>query len=159
MNKIDSLRDAIVAAIPGLSIDPDRLLVFMDEGHIVATAEPSASFEFRYTARLVMLEFSGSTAGLMAAIVAWAHRNQPDLFQNPDNRAHGLTFEADMLSHESADLSIRVKLTESVVVNAAPDGTWQTARVDDSVPGNDDWDPAAWVEARDAARGAVPENE
>jgi hypothetical protein len=103
-----------------------------------------------------MLDFAASTDALVAAIVAWAHRNQPDLFQNPANRAHGLTFEADMLNHAAADLSIRIKLTESVVVTTGAGGAREIQRVDDSIPANKDWDAAAWVAGRDMASGAIP---
>ncbi|MEX3555911.1 MAG: phage tail protein [Burkholderia gladioli] len=156
MNKIEALREAIAAAVPGLIQNPDRLQLFVDDGRIVATAGPSVSFEYRYAARIVMLDFPGPTDAVMAAMVAWAHRYQPDLFQNRDNCEHGITFEADLLNHETADLSTRIKLTESVVVTERADGTRTFAHVDDSRPGNIDWDGAGFLAPRDLAIGAIP---
>ncbi|WP_186078681.1 phage tail protein [Burkholderia gladioli] len=156
MKKLDALRRAIAAALPDLPRDPERLLLFADDGHIVATSSRSPAFEYRYVGRIVIFGFAGDTDCLMAAVVNWAHSHQPDLFQNPDNRPHGLTFEADVLDEQACDLSIRIKLTESVAAQAAANGAWHLQRIDDSLPGNLDWDPMSWVNARDAADGAVP---
>lgn len=156
MKKSDSLRAAITAAVPGLPQNPDRLLVFVEGGHIAASPGQTASFEYRYFARLVMLEFGGSTDSVMGAIVQWAQANQPDLFQNRDNEAHGIEFEADVLNNSTVDLSVRVKLTESVVARVGENGQRTFTHVDDSLPANTDWDPAVWVEGRDLASGAWP---
>ncbi|RQT09822.1 phage tail protein [Burkholderia contaminans] len=156
MKKSDSLRAAITAAVPGLPENPDRLLMFVEGGHIAASPGQTASFEYRYFARLVMLEFGGSTDAVMGAIVLWAQANQPDLFQNRDNEAHGIEFEADVLNNNAVDLSVRVKLTESVVARVGDDGRRSFTHVDDSVPASTDWDSAAWVAGRDLASGAWP---
>ena len=44
-DKPNSLRQHLAAAIPDLQRDPDRLLVFADEGNVVANATASLSFE------------------------------------------------------------------------------------------------------------------
>ncbi|AXF23498.1 phage tail protein [Burkholderia pyrrocinia] len=145
MKKLDSLRAAITGAVAYLPENPDRLLVFVDEGVIESNASRAQSYVIRYVARIVLLDFAGSTFALMGDITEWAKRNQPDIVQNPDTRQNGITFEADVLNNGAVDLSIRVPLTENVVVKVAGDGTRSYASVDDSAPGNADVDSAVWL--------------
>ncbi|WP_257828570.1 phage tail protein [Burkholderia glumae] len=145
MKKLDSLRAAITGAVAYLAENPDRLLVFADEGVTESSASPAQSYVIRYVARIVLLDFAGSTFALMGDIVEWAKRNQPYIVQNPDTRQNGITFEVDVLNTGAVDLSIRVPLTENVVVTVAPDGTRSYASVDDSAPGNVDVDSAVWL--------------
>lgn len=143
MNKPTSLRKALVAAIPSLDAEPDKLAVFLDEGSIVATGTRSLSFEYRYTAHALVMDFAGDADTVFVALVEWARANQPDLVTNPDERAHGIAFDVDILNHASADLSIRLALTESVVVTAGQDGSRVIKHVDDSQVGAAD--PLTWV--------------
>ena len=138
MNKPGSLRRALTAAIPSLEAEPDKLAVFLDEGSIVATGTRSFSFEYRYTVHALVMDFAGDADTVFVAIVEWARANQPDLVTNPDERAHGITFEADILNHASADLSIKLALTESVVVTAGADGRRAIEHVEDGQLGHAD---------------------
>ena len=45
MNKPDSLRAHLLAAIPELKHNPDRLLIFIDNGKIRCTGAAGLSFE------------------------------------------------------------------------------------------------------------------
>jgi hypothetical protein len=123
MIKPASLRRAIVAAVPSLKRNPDKLLVFIDQGLVVATGEPSLSFEYRYVLNLVLLDFAGEPDAIMIALVAWVKEHELDLVQDPTARETGMTFEVDQLDHETCDLSIKVRLSESVVVTQNPDGS------------------------------------
>ncbi|NRO99451.1 phage tail protein [Paraburkholderia sp. NMBU_R16] len=123
MIKPASLRKALVAAIPSLDAEPDKLAVFIDQGSIVATGTRSLSFEYRYTAHALVMDFAGDADGVFIALIEWARKNQPDLVTNPDERAHGITFEVDILNHATADLSIKLALTEGVAVTTGPDGS------------------------------------
>jgi hypothetical protein len=145
LNKPASLRRALAAAIPSLEAEPDRLVVFLDEGSIVATGTRSLSFEYRYTAHALVMDFAGDADSVFVALVEWARENQPDLVTNPDERAHGITFEADILNHSTADLSIKLALTESVVVTDGPDGNRVIEHVDDGRVGSADG--LKWVAA------------
>ncbi|TWR01367.1 phage tail protein, partial [Xanthomonas vasicola] len=49
MIKPASLRAHLVAALPDLARDADRLLVFIDAGSLVSTYQPGLSFEYQYT--------------------------------------------------------------------------------------------------------------
>ena len=138
MNKPASLRRALTAAVPSLEDEPDKLAVFLDEGSIVATGTRSLSFEYRYTVHALVMDFAGDADTVFVAVVEWARANQPDLVTNSNERAHGITFEVDILNHASADLSIKLALTESVVVTAGADGRRAIEHVEDGQLGHAD---------------------
>ncbi|MCF5922874.1 phage tail protein, partial [Xanthomonas perforans] len=54
MIKPASLRAHLVAALPDLARDADRLLVFIDAGSLVSTVQPGLSFEYQYTLNLIL---------------------------------------------------------------------------------------------------------
>lgn len=135
MIKTASLRKALVAAIPSLEAEPDKLAVFVDEGSIVATGTRSLSFEHRYTAHALVMDFAGDADTVFVALIEWASENQPDLLMNPDGREYGITFEADILNNTTVDLSIKLALTEGVAVTTAPNGSYVIEHVDDSQVG------------------------
>ncbi len=146
MNKPGSLRAAIEAAIPWLVENPERLTVFIDHGSIVATGAKGLSFEYRYVCHLLLLEFAGDSDELFLAIIEWVRTNQPDLVLNPDQRAHGITYETDILDNDMSDVSIKLQLTESVVVKVNDDGTRTIEHVDDSQhPDGITWTGQPWT--------------
>jgi hypothetical protein len=133
MNKPASLRAALAAAVPSLVGDPDRLLVFIDQGYVVATAAPSLSYEYRYVLNVIVLDYAGDADAVFVPVLAWVKRHQPDLLANADERKHGITFEADHLTQTTCDLSIKLRLTESVVVSTGADGRQAFEHVDEPV--------------------------
>ncbi|SOE91868.1 P2 phage tail completion protein R (GpR) [Burkholderia sp. D7] len=142
MNKPDSVRAAIVAAYPALASEPEKLTVFIDNGSIAATGTVSASFEYRYQLHILVLDFAGDADLIMIALIEWARANQPDLVTNADQRASGITFEADILNNATCDLSIKMQLTESVVVRTNAVGERTIEHVDDSL--EIDWTAQPW---------------
>jgi hypothetical protein len=146
MNKANSLRKALNAAVPSLTTVPDKLLIFIDAGNIIATGAASGSFDYAYTLNVMLLDFAGDADIVFAALMAWIKRNQSDLLTNDDLRKTGISFEADQLTQTTVDLSIKLKLTESVVVGTDDTGAQTITHVDEPVP---EWevsglyDPAA----------------
>lgn len=136
MIKPASLRAALVAAIPSLKVNPDALTVFIDRGSIAATGTRSLSFEYRYLCNALLLDFAGEADDVFIALVAWVRENQPDLVTNADERANGITYEIDILSNSTVDISIKLTLTESVVVSVDADGKRTVTHVDDAA---EDW--------------------
>lgn len=132
MIKPASLRAALVAAIPSLATDPDRLNVFIDQGSIAATGTRTPSFEYRYVVNVLVLDFAGDSDLVMIALVEWARANQPDLVTNADARGNGITFEVDILNNSTVDLSIKMQLSESVVVSTDANGRRTIEHVDDA---------------------------
>ncbi|SDE41610.1 phage tail protein [Paraburkholderia lycopersici] len=133
MNKAISFRAAIADAVPALQADPDKLLVFVDTGKIIATAAPSLSFQYSYTLNVIVTDFAGDADELFVALIAWVQLNQPDLVMNDDTRKNGIAFEVDHLTQTTCDVSIKLQLTESVIVKTDDAGTRTITHVDEPV--------------------------
>jgi hypothetical protein len=121
MDKATSVRAALNNAFPEFVTDPNRLKVFADKGKIVASLARTDSFDYQYTLNVIVLDFTGDADKVFLAMVKWMRANQPDALLNVDARDDAIGFEADFNDDTSVDLSITLKLTESVVEN--PDGT------------------------------------
>ncbi len=134
MNKATTFRRAIADAVPELHDDPDKLLVFVDAGNVIATAAPSLSFEYRYTLNAIVTDFAGDADAVFVALIAWVQLNQSDILANRDERLNGIAFEVDHLTQTTCDLSIKIKLTESVVVSVNDDGSRKITHVVESMP-------------------------
>jgi|SRR5450830_822517 len=122
MIKPASLRAHLTAANPELQRDPDKLLVFTDEGSVVANATPSLSFEYRYTLNLIVTDYPGTADAIIVPLLAWMHVHQHDMLGNPDTAKTCIRYEVDFNNHDSIDLSIKLTLTEAVAVQKQPDG-------------------------------------
>ncbi|CAD9217801.1 Putative phage tail completion protein R [Burkholderia cenocepacia] len=143
MIKPDSLRRALTAAIPSIAAEPGALTVLVEQGSIAAAGTLTPSFEYRYTAHVLATNFSGDTDPVFVALIEWVRANQPDLVTNPTARASGITFEVGIRDQAAVDLSIRLVLTESVVVTTGPDGQRVITHVDDTRV--DPADTLTWV--------------
>ncbi|MGF6141372.1 phage tail protein [Pseudomonas laurylsulfatiphila] len=120
MKKPDSLRALLRTAIPQLKRDPDKLHIFLDEGNIIATAANSLSFEYQYILNAIVTDYEGHPDTLMVPILGWLKINQPEMMLNRDKMREGFTFEAEILNTKTADLSIKLRLTERVAVTDDP---------------------------------------
>lgn len=134
MIKLDSLRAAIAAAVPDLKKNPDRLLVFADEGAIVATGTDSLSFSYRYTGNLILTDYAGSPDAVTIALLAWVKVNQPELVDSFDRQKKGITFEVDVLNNKAVDMSIKLDLTEDVKVTTDQAGKHTATHLQEPVP-------------------------
>ncbi|OEZ98763.1 phage tail protein [Duganella phyllosphaerae] len=122
MYKPNSLRQHLASAIPELQRDPERLLVFADEGNVVASATASLSFEYRFKLNLIVTDYAGDADAIMVALIAWLKVHQLDLMANEDRRKNGISFEVDFNNHETVDISIKLDLTERVAVQRGNQG-------------------------------------
>lgn len=122
MLKIPDLRAHLVRAVPELARDPERFIVMASGGRVVNTGTLGLSFEYAYTARLFVLDYAGHADAVMVPLLAWAKRQQPELFDNPERRAAGIRFDAEYLSTDTIDLSVEIDLTERVIVRPRPGG-------------------------------------
>jgi hypothetical protein len=107
--------------VPELQRDPERLKVMGQDGHIIATGTASLSFEYRYSAFIAVLDYTGHTDALMVPILAWMQVNQPEQLDNPELREKAITFEVEHLNETAADIGIWLELTERAIVRQAPD--------------------------------------
>lgn len=122
MNKPDSLRNHLLEAVPGLKRNPDRLLMFVDEGKVRCTAAASLSFEYGYNLQIILTDYAGHPDDVMVPLLGWLKVNQSELLENLDKSKEGVKFEADILDRSKVDLSITLPLTERVIVGTDDQG-------------------------------------
>jgi hypothetical protein len=125
MNKPESLRAHLLAAVPELRHNPDRLLIVIDQGRLRATAAPGLSFEYSYTLNLIFTDYAGHPDAIAIPLLAWLLVNQSELLVNPKRGEDAIQFEVDPLANDKVDLAITLPLTERVIVKKQADGTLQ----------------------------------
>lgn len=146
MRKVDTLRQALIGALPELASHPARLKLWIERG--TAQSRQTSSFAFCYNFRLNILveEMATNISVLALAIFIWLRINQPDLLAPG---ATGFSFEADILDNRTADVLVQLELTQDVTVAAAEGGRWTLQDLDEPDPLFDDalglggFDPAA----------------
>lgn len=114
MNKPQSLRNALEAALPEIKRNPDKMLVFIDKGKIISTQAPSFCFEYQYTLNIIITDYTKHSDTIFIPILVWVRENQPSLLTGHADA--GFDFEAEIINHESSDISITLQLTEAVIV-------------------------------------------
>lgn len=122
MNKANSLKQHLLATVPELHGNPDKLLVFIDQGRARTTVVEGLSFEYGYTLNAILTDFAGPPDAVIIPVIAWMKVNQPDLMQNLEKAKDAIQFEADILANDLVDMSITLPLTERVIVQQQPDG-------------------------------------
>ncbi|KVH68821.1 phage tail protein [Burkholderia cepacia] len=135
MNKPDSLRAALTAAIPEFARNPDRLHVFIEQGSIATTAANSLSFEYAYTLDVVVTDYAGHADHLIVPVIAWLKVNQPEMLLNRELCRDGFRFQAELLDNGKSDVEILLKLTERVGVLEKPEGYEIRHFAEPSIPG------------------------
>lgn len=122
MNKPDSLRTHLLTTIAELKHNPDRLLIFIDNGKVRCTAAASLSFEYSFDLQIILTDFAGHPDSVMLPLLGWLSVHQPELLENLNKSADGIQFEADVLDNSKVDMSLTVPLTERVVVGKDDQG-------------------------------------
>ena len=121
MKKPSSLLAHLLAAIPALEHNPERLLIFVENGHVAATYAPNLSYQYQYQLELVVTDFAGGPEQVMVPLLQWLVRNQPELLANPANRGQ-IAFEVDVLAGDVVDLALKLSLSEGVIITPLDDG-------------------------------------
>ena len=122
MEKPSSLRETLTKALPAVKKDPQKLAIFITGGRIMHSGTDSLSFEYAYTLRALLLDYAGHADAVMAPLVEWMKRNQPEVFDDPAKRARAIRFEAEYLSAKAIDLQIDLELTERVIARPRANG-------------------------------------
>ncbi|WP_296250308.1 phage tail protein [Pseudomonas sp. UBA4194] len=122
MNKPASLREHLLRLVAELQHDPDRLLIFIDNGTMRSTAAEGLSFEYSYTLNIILTDYAGHPDAVAIPLLAWVKVNQRELMENLDRGKDAIKFEADILDNSKVDLSIKLPLTERVIVKAMETG-------------------------------------
>ena len=123
MNKPGSLREHFLRLIPELKHNPDRLMIFIDNGTLRSTVAHGLSFEYSYTLNIILTDYAGHPDAVAIPLFAWVQVNQRELIENLMRGKEAIGFEADVLDNSKVDLSINLPLTERVVVKTLEDGS------------------------------------
>ena len=122
MDKPSSLRDTLTKALPDLQKNPQNLAIVVVGGRVIHTGTDSLSWEYRYTLRAVLLDYAGHADAVIAPVLAWMKKHQPETFDDPGKRANAIRFEVDYLSERTVDLQIDLELTERVLARVREGG-------------------------------------
>lgn len=122
MKKPQSLREHLLNAIPELRRDPERILIFVDEGAVRSTMANGLSFEYAYTLNMILTDYAGDLAAVSIPVLDWVRVNQSELMANLDKVKSGIKFEAEILANDKVDLAIQLPLTERVIVKQTSEG-------------------------------------
>lgn len=126
MIKPAAIREVIASCVPQLAQNPERLILTVGDGHIVATGAHSLSFEWQYSLSIGVIDFAGHPDQLIVPLLAWLRANQSELFCNPDKRENAIKVESELLAGDLFDLLITIPLTERVIVTKTEEGIgWQ----------------------------------
>lgn len=121
MLKLNSLKALLMQCLPAdLARDPKRLVVLAEGGTVVTTGTASLSFEWRYTARVIVLDYAGHADALIVPIIAWMKRNQSEQMDNPATRDNAIQFRIEPVTPTTMDVAIELQLTERAIVKPDP---------------------------------------
>ncbi|MDR8257764.1 phage tail protein, partial [Acinetobacter baumannii] len=84
MKKPHALREYLLNAIPDLPQDPDRLLIFANDGKLMSTAANGYSFEMAYTLDMIITDYAGDVDVFGVVLFTWIMDNQSELMANLD---------------------------------------------------------------------------
>lgn len=110
MRKLAALRQHLLASVPGLANDPDRLRTYIPEGSIAFHRGQHLSHEYRFSAEIILIGHAGDIDVVALPILQWLGRFQPDADPN-----QAVRFSAEIHKHDDIDLIFALDLTERVV--------------------------------------------
>jgi len=135
MQKAQSLRAAIVAAVPEFRTNPDRLTIWVENGVGESRMTKTLAFGFTYRLNVLLVECTTDIALIALAVFQWLRVNQPALMVPG---AKGFGFEADILDNSSADIQLQLDLTEQITVQPVDGGGYDLAYLEEPDPLFDD---------------------
>ncbi|WP_375170714.1 phage tail protein [Marinobacter sp.] len=117
MKKLADLRNHILANVPDLKRNPDKLLSFIEDGNIEFWQGPNLSHMYTLPIRIIVTDYSGEMDELVLPILSWLAYREPGA--DPQRT---ISFEAELLNNNSYDIIITVNVTERVIVTALETG-------------------------------------
>ena len=72
---------------------------------------------------IILTDYAGHPDAVAIPLFAWVQVNQRELMENLVRGKEAIGFEADVLDNSKVDLSIKLPLTERVVVQTREDGS------------------------------------
>jgi hypothetical protein len=128
MRKPDSLRAFLVANVPGMVDDQEKLAIFVDKGGVICRPTRTINFEYRYTLSVCLMPFTGDVDDLIVPLLAWVADNQPDLLSRESGP---FGFDAEILDQDATDVTITLALSERVKVTPKEDGGFEAVNLDE----------------------------
>lgn len=122
MKKPALLRAAIVALLPELARNPDKLAMWVETGRTRATGTAQRGFAWEYQLTVVVEDFTKPPETLFFIVTDWLRTQQPDLLAS---NAEGFPFEVDVIDDKTADVKITLPLREIVTATGDGAGGWQ----------------------------------
>jgi hypothetical protein len=121
MQKIFSLRSALIDAIPELKAAPKLMRIWVDRGTVQASKDRTGIDGFCISPRVnvLLMEFTGDVAALSLAVLLWLRVNQPSLLM-PGQDAFSM--QVDVLDAAKVDIEIQIELKQGVAVTRAAKG-------------------------------------
>lgn len=117
MKKLEDLRGHLLANVPGLKRNPDKLLTFIEDGSIEFWSGPNLSHAYAIPVQIIVTDYAGNVDELILPILSWLKVREPG--HDPMNT---IRFEAELLNNNSYDIAITVNVTERVIVKATEAG-------------------------------------
>lgn len=120
MHSLHSLRDTVLKQ---LQLEPENVSSFTEDGTLRSHYERKNSgsnshFRLEYTATLLLINCTKPIEHVMHIVGQWLHDNQPS--HNPK----AISFEAEILDNNSADLKISIEgITDTYKPSVTADGT------------------------------------
>ena len=100
MKKLIDLRAHLLASVPGLKPNPDKLITFIEDGNIEFWEGDNLSHMYVMPIRLIVLDYAGDVDDIVIPILTWLKLREPGL--NPTDT---ISFEAEMLNNNSFEQS------------------------------------------------------
>lgn len=122
MKKPDHLRNYLLNALPDLSPDQDRLMIFTNKGTLRSTMAGGYSFEMAYTLDLTITDYAGDVDVIGVVLFTWIAEHQSELMANHEKAKQAITFETELIDNSKYDLNFQIPLTERVIVKKNADG-------------------------------------
>ncbi|GKJ53337.1 tail protein [Klebsiella variicola] len=141
MLKANSLRETLTRSNAWCRANPEAFTVFVEEGSIETTGE-TASFMYRYTLVLFVMNFAGGIDDFTLPLMAWLWHNQPDLLLNPEKNRE-IKFTTLVNNDDTADILYEVQIRERVRVRLDENGVPYAEHLPEPKPrlpsGEGDW--------------------
>lgn len=130
VNKMKALRALLISTVPGLATKPENLSLYAAKGRIATVRGETMSFEYRFTATIMVQDYAGDPDNVFVPLVAWVAENQTELTRQQNGEA--FSFEVDELDSETRDIEVSIDLTETVrVVRDVTSNSWQVTHIAD----------------------------
>jgi hypothetical protein len=72
---------------------------------------------------VLLTDFAGHPDSVFIPVLEWLRRQQPELLTNLERGKDAIAFEADILDGGKVDMSLKLPLTERVIVKRLDDGS------------------------------------